>query len=99
MKSQPAAARKTFSWWSMVQVGIAARISGYPAICWLLSPPLYAPELNPVEHLWDDLREKSFRNRVLDSIDSLEAHLEQALADFEKPPKRTRGITGWPWIS
>lgn len=60
--------------------------------------PAYAPELNPVEHLWDDLREKSFHNRVFDSLDSLEAHLEQALASFEKSHQRTRGITGWPWI-
>ena len=64
----------------------------------LLFLPPYAPELNPVEHLWDDLREKSFHNRVFDSIESLEAHLEQALAGFEKSPTRTRGITGWPWI-
>ncbi len=27
----------------------------------LLKLPPYAPELNPVEHLWDDLREKSFQ--------------------------------------
>ena len=64
----------------------------------LLFLPPYAPELNPVEHLWDDLREKSFHNRVFDSIESLEDHLEQALADFEKTPKRTQGITAWPWI-
>ena len=64
----------------------------------LLFLPAYAPELNPVEHLWDDLREKSFHNRVFDSITSLENHLEQTLADFEKSPNRTRGITGWPWI-
>ena len=64
----------------------------------LLFLPPYAPELNPAEHLWDDVREKSFHNRVFDSIESLDAHLEQALADFEKSPKRTRGITGWPWI-
>ena len=51
-----------------------------------------------MEHLWDDVREKSFHNRVFDSIESLEAHREQALADFEQSPKRTRGITGWPWI-
>lgn len=56
----------------------------------LLFLPAYAPELNPVEHLWDDLREKSFHNRVFDSIESLEAHLEQALADFEKSTKRTQ---------
>ena len=34
----------------------------------LLSLPPYSPELNPVEHIWDDLREKEFHNRVFDSI-------------------------------
>ncbi len=29
----------------------------------LLNLPPYSPKLNPVEHLWDDLREKSFHNR------------------------------------
>lgn len=28
----------------------------------LLPLPPYAPELNPVEHLWDELREKHFYN-------------------------------------
>ena len=56
------------------------------------------PELNPVEHLWDDLREKSFHNRVFDSIESLEDHLELALKNFEQSPNRAHGITGWPWI-
>lgn len=64
----------------------------------LLFLPPDTPELNPVEYLWDALREKSFHNRIVDSLDSLEAHLEQALADFEKSPNRTRGITGGPWI-
>lgn len=34
----------------------------------------YSPELNPVEHLWDELREKAFWNRVFDSLDALENH-------------------------
>ena len=45
----------------------------------LLPLPPYAPELNPVEHIWDELREKYFHNRVFDSIDALEDHLENAL--------------------
>lgn len=45
----------------------------------LLMLPPYSPELNPVENLWDELREKSFHNRVFDSLDALENHLEAAL--------------------
>jgi transposase len=26
--------------------------------------PPYSPELNPAEHIWDELREKGFHNRV-----------------------------------
>jgi transposase len=69
-----------------------------PANLRLLSLPPYAPELNPVEHLWDELREKSFHNRVFDSLDALEDHLEHALRNLEKDPARVHSITGWSWI-
>ena len=64
----------------------------------LLSLPPYAPELNPVEHIWDELREKEFHNRVFDSIDALEDHLEQALYNMEQDHNRIRSIVAWPWI-
>jgi len=49
----------------------------------LISLPPYVPELNPVEHLWDELREKAFRNMVFDSLDALEDHLETSLRMIE----------------
>ena len=49
----------------------------------LLMLPSYSPELNPVENLWDELREKSFHNRVFDSLLALENHLEAAMRDME----------------
>jgi transposase len=64
----------------------------------LLSLPPYSPELNPVEHLWDDLREKEFHNKVFESIDSLEVHLESALRLLEADINRVRSIVAWPWI-
>lgn len=64
----------------------------------LVSLPPYAPELNPVEHLWDDLREKSFHNRVFDSIDALEDHLSVSLRDMELHKDRVHSIVAWPWI-
>jgi len=50
------------------------------------------------EQDWDELREKSFPNRIFDSIDALENHLEQALHDMELELKRVRSIVAWPWI-
>ncbi len=58
----------------------------------------YSPELNPVEHIGDDLREKYFHNRVFDSMDSLENHLEEALRNLENNPNRVHSIVAWPWI-
>jgi hypothetical protein len=64
----------------------------------LLKLPPYSPELNPVEHLWDELREKSFHNLVFDSLDALENHLEIALHDMELDRERVHSIVAWPWI-
>ena len=64
----------------------------------LLSLPPYSPELNPVEHIWDDLRENEFHNKVFDSTDSLEDHLEKAMHETENDHERVRSIVAWPWI-
>ena len=85
----------------MVPDGAGWRQSGslaLPANLRLLNLPPYSPELNPVEHLWDELREKSFHNLVFDSIDALEGHLESALREMENDLARVRSIVAWPWI-
>ena len=64
----------------------------------LLHLPPYSPELNPVEHLWDELREKYFHNKVFDSISSLEKHLESSLLSMELDQQKVRSIVAWPWI-
>ncbi|HEX7369709.1 MAG TPA: IS630 family transposase [Rhodanobacteraceae bacterium] len=69
-----------------------------PANMQLLPLPPYAPELNPVEHLWDELREKHFHNRVFDSLDALEDHLVTALCTTEQRFEVVRSIVAWPWI-
>lgn len=64
----------------------------------LLPLPPYSPELNPVEHIWDELREKSFANRVFKSMEALEDHLEVSLREMENDPERVHSIVAWPWI-
>ena len=64
----------------------------------MLNLPPYSPELNPVEHIWDDLREKAFHNLVFDSLAALEDHLENALRDMEDDQNRVRSIIAWQWI-
>ena len=69
-----------------------------PANIYLLTLPPYAPELNPIEHIWDELREKFFHNRVFKSLDALEDHLTSALKSFEEDHNRLESIVSWPWL-
>ena len=69
-----------------------------PANMRLLPLPPYAPELNPVEHVWDELREKFFHNRVFDSLDALENQLEFALRTYEVDQATIKSIVAWEWI-
>ncbi|MHB1744774.1 MAG: IS630 family transposase, partial [Acidobacteriaceae bacterium] len=45
----------------------------------LLALPPYAPELNAQEHVWDELREKEFPNRVFKHLDAVIQQLEVGL--------------------
>lgn len=64
----------------------------------LLPLPPYAPELNPVEHLWDELREKCLHNKAFNSIDTLEDDLAMGLLAMENAPAVIESIVAWPWI-
>ena len=64
----------------------------------LLRLPPYAPELNPQEHLWDELREKEFPNRVFSELASVTNQLEQGLPRLASDTQRVRSLTAWPWI-
>ena len=64
-------------------------------MAWL---PPYSPQCNLVEHLWDEIREKSFHNRVFESLDAVEDTLVVALAALEHDPQKVHGLTGFDWI-
>jgi transposase len=64
----------------------------------LLFLPPYSPELNPKENLWDEIREKIFKNYALKSIDAVRAKLKQAILYVERNPKTVKSITSFPYI-
>jgi len=64
----------------------------------LIPLPPYSPELNPMENVWDEIREKFFHNMVFKNIDHLEDHLVDALHKMEESPEITKSISDWPWI-
>ena len=64
----------------------------------LLYLPPYSPELNPKENLWDEIREKIFKNYALKSIDAVRAKLKQAILYIERNTKLVQSITSFPYI-
>ena len=64
----------------------------------LIPLPAWSPQLNPVEHLWNELREKWFANRVFHSMAAVEDQLVLALTTLENDPQRMASLTGFDWI-
>lgn len=64
-------------------------------LIWL---PSYSPQCNPVEHIWDEIREKWFENKGFDSLAAVENTLVDALSTLEQEQKRVLGLTGFEWI-
>jgi len=64
----------------------------------LVRLPPYAPELNPQEHVWDEVREKAFPNRVFADLGSVIRQLEDGLPRLAANHNGLRSLTAWPWI-
>ena len=66
----------------------------------ILQPlPPHAPELNPQENIWDEIREKIFKNFALKSMNAVRAKLQQAVLYIERNSKIVKSITSFPYIA
>ena len=65
----------------------------------LLFLPPYAPELNPKENLWDEIREKIFKTYALKSMDAVRDKLQEAILYIDRNPKVVKSITSFPYIA
>ena len=61
--------------------------------------PPYSPQLNLVENIWDDMREKFFANIVFESMDAVENKISEACRHYEENTETVRSITAFPWIA
>ena len=53
----------------------------------------------PVEHVWDELREKYFHNRIFPSLDGVIEALCQGLTALADDPQRLRSLTSFPHLN
>jgi transposase len=59
----------------------------------LIALPPYAPELNPQEHVWDELREKAFPNRVFSDLAGVIRQLQCGLPRLSADRESLRSLT------
>jgi hypothetical protein len=62
----------------------------------LIAQPAYSPELNPVEHVWEEVREKHLPNLALASLDEVMDKVCDGLNQLEADPERLRSMTNFP---
>jgi hypothetical protein len=64
----------------------------------LLPLPSYAPELNPAERVFEDVR-RAVEGKVYGTIARKMAAVETFLARLAADPARVRRLAGWTWIT
>ncbi len=62
----------------------------------LIPQPAYSPELNPVEHIWEEVREKAFSNRTFVSLDAVIDTLCNQLLQLENNSMLLHSMTYFP---
>jgi hypothetical protein len=65
----------------------------------LIPLPAHSPELNPSEHIWDELREKHFPNLAMKTLDDVEEQLCRGLNALADDPERLRSLTYFPYLN
>jgi transposase len=71
--------------------------AGLPDNVRLLAFPPYSPELNPVEKLWDQLKD-GLCNEAYASLAALEQTLTELLRPFWQEPERVGSLIGPGWL-
>lgn len=64
----------------------------------LITQPASSPELNPIEHLWDDIREKDFPNVIHDTLEQVQEAVSNGLRRLAALPEQLISMTFFPHL-
>jgi transposase len=70
-----------------------------PENIYFIMQPAYSPELNPTEHLWEELKEKYLHNRVFNSINDTIEQVYYGLKDLEMKRDYIKSMTQFPHLN
>jgi transposase len=59
--------------------------------------PPCTPEMNPAEQLWDEMREKHFKNKSFETLDNVETKLCEVLKGL--PKNLIKSLCGRDWVN
>ena len=62
----------------------------------LIVQPPRSPQLNAVEHIWEEVKEKHFYNQVFDSLDAVSDTLCKGLKELMDLPDKLTSMTHFP---
>ena len=60
--------------------------------------PPWSPQLNPAEHLWEEVREKWLANHLLSNLEAVERQLVRGLISLEQNRTQVASLTNFRWI-
>ena len=58
----------------------------------------YTPELNPIEMIWDEVREKGFRNEIFKNLEAVIDRLCCTVKELAVDVQRVTSITHRRWL-
>jgi hypothetical protein len=64
----------------------------------LIYQPAYSPETNPMEEVFDYIKENDFQNRHFDSLDAVERQLCCSVNSLHRNPQRLRSMVRYPHL-
>ena len=65
----------------------------------LIPQPAHSPELNPVEHVWQEVRKTSMANTAFTSLEQVERSVANGLVDLANQPERLRSLTNFNYLN
>ncbi|MBP8945005.1 MAG: IS630 family transposase [Paludibacteraceae bacterium] len=64
-----------------------------PSNIHFLQQPPYSPEVNPTEHLWDEIREKYLHNKIFDSLAETMEAVCRGINELNAKPEYVKSMT------
>jgi hypothetical protein len=70
-----------------------------PDNIYFIKQPAYSPEVNPTEHIWEEIREKYMYNRIFNSLEETMDRVCIGLNDLKSKPEYLKSMTFFPFLN